>query len=234
MSEIRTALTRKFGPLPAWAWGAILLVFVLAYRKLSGQYNAPSAATTDPGSDATVQEPQEPTTLQPGESVYDPNTGQLISTAPEQQPTDPADPTTRPKPVVLRPGQGVYDPATGKLVTLPHVKPGKGKRKPKPKPHHRKPRKPKHPHHGEHKPKPHGHGNVKHPRPRKTHTAATVKPKARARQRFTPDASGKPQKARMRSMGPRTGAMRQRPAASHPKARNDSHIHPKATRRRHR
>lgn len=89
MSDIRTALTRKFGPLPAWAWLTIFGAAVYFYRtRMSGGGSGRTLATeTKPDIQPTDPvTPQSPVTLQPGESVYDPNTGQLIGTAPEQQP----------------------------------------------------------------------------------------------------------------------------------------------------
>lgn len=75
---IGATLTRKFGPLPAWLWIVLFGVGVWYYRnKLSA-----TATGTGTGSVApTPVTPQAQTVLQPGESVYDPNTGAL-TTAP--------------------------------------------------------------------------------------------------------------------------------------------------------
>lgn len=204
MSEIRNALSRKFGPLPAWAWAAIGLAAVFAYRSLRGEY-APGATTggtgTDGSADFTPPERQEPVTLQPGESVYDPNTGQLVGTAPEQQTPEPTTPDAPP----LNP-------------TAP--KPPKVKRKPKPKPHHHKK------HQGEtHKTR--GKGSLKDRITRKRKKKPAAK-KVHARQVYHP--AKKPAgKSRLRAIPVRKPAVRQRPAATHPKAHAASHGHPKAT-----
>lgn len=72
------ALTRKFGPLPAWAWAALLFVGVWYYRNKLGA----AASGTGTGSvGPSPVPPQAQTVLQPGESLYDPNTGAL-TTAP--------------------------------------------------------------------------------------------------------------------------------------------------------
>lgn len=69
---LKGALTRKFGPLPAWAWALLLGVGVWYYRnKMSGASSAtPQTSTT--GS-------QDPLVVDPGESTFDPGTGGLIS-----------------------------------------------------------------------------------------------------------------------------------------------------------
>lgn len=92
ISDIRAALTRKLGPLPAWAWLAIFAGAVFLWRRGHGGSTA-SAATTDTGNgvDLTPPEPQDPITLQPGESVYNPATGQLIA-SPVPLPTEPVVP----------------------------------------------------------------------------------------------------------------------------------------------
>ena len=77
-SGIKGSLTKKLGPLPAWAWGLVALVGVWWYRnKTSGTVSGTGTGSVGPA--ATT--PQAQTTLQPGESVYDPNTGTL-TTAP--------------------------------------------------------------------------------------------------------------------------------------------------------
>lgn len=110
LTDIRTALTRKFGPLPAWAWLTITAAAVYFYRSRNGGGTAAAAAATSDATPADPSTPQDPVTLGPGESVYNPNTGQLIGTSPEQQPTtDPTDST----PIVAGPGESIYDPRTG-------------------------------------------------------------------------------------------------------------------------
>lgn len=93
IADIRTAFTRKFGPLPAWAWLTILAGVVYLWRKRAAGTGTTGGATTDTSTaDLTPPDPQDPVVLQPGESVYNPSTGELIGTAPEQQP--PPDATT--------------------------------------------------------------------------------------------------------------------------------------------
>ena len=76
MDRIKNALTRKFGPLPAWAWLGLIALAIYYYRKHQ------SSSSTGTGSVATVPPtPQPGQVLEPGESYYDPNTGEL-STAP--------------------------------------------------------------------------------------------------------------------------------------------------------
>jgi|SRR5215469_497265 len=78
-SGIAGALTRKFGPLPAWAWAVIAFVGIYYYRK---KLSSSSSSTTGIPTDTTAAPtPQAPQVLQPGESLYDPNTGAL-TTAP--------------------------------------------------------------------------------------------------------------------------------------------------------
>lgn len=77
MSKIKSALTRKWGPLPAWAWFAIVGGVYYFYRKYSA--TASGTGTGSVGPAAATPQPQ--TVLQPGESVYDPNSGSL-TTAP--------------------------------------------------------------------------------------------------------------------------------------------------------
>lgn len=80
---IGAALKRKLGPLPVWAWsviGGIVLYFLRKRGYLGGMGAAQSGETFQP-SQANATPPQAQVPLQPGESVYDPNTGAL-STAP--------------------------------------------------------------------------------------------------------------------------------------------------------
>lgn len=83
MSDIQRALARKFGPLPAWAWAIIGGGSLYYYRNKTGSASKIATGSTS----STVPAPnvtdntgagQSPIPLAPGESVYDPNTGQLI------------------------------------------------------------------------------------------------------------------------------------------------------------
>lgn len=76
LDRIKSALTRKIGPFPAWGWLTIILVAVYWYRHHTSSTTTAATATTDTSTPAT---PQDPVTLQPGESVYDPNTGGLVT-----------------------------------------------------------------------------------------------------------------------------------------------------------
>lgn len=79
MSKITDALKKKWGPLPAWVWlfgGGLVYYF---YRQYSSTSSASSTGTGSVAPAAATPQPQ--TVLEPGESVYDPNTGTL-TTAP--------------------------------------------------------------------------------------------------------------------------------------------------------
>lgn len=76
MNNIKETLTRKLGPFPAWVWLVIIGVGIWWYRNHSA-----SATTTADTSSVSPATPESPITLDPGESVYDPNSGQL-TTAP--------------------------------------------------------------------------------------------------------------------------------------------------------
>lgn len=73
-SGIMGALTRKIGPLPAWAWAILAGIGVWYYRNKLSAASSTSTSTTTP-TDTSAS--QSPVVLQPGESVYDPNTGAL-------------------------------------------------------------------------------------------------------------------------------------------------------------
>lgn len=75
---MKSALTRKLGPLPAWVWLATFGVAYYLYRRYTG--NSVSGTGTGSVGPAAVT-PQPITTLPPGYSAYDPNSGAL-STAP--------------------------------------------------------------------------------------------------------------------------------------------------------
>lgn len=96
MSDLKGALTRKFGPLPAWAWLAITAVSLYFWRSRGGGGGGVTSTGTGDTTAPEAPEPRDPITLSPGESVYDPNTGQLVSTAPEQQPAPEAPEATAP------------------------------------------------------------------------------------------------------------------------------------------
>jgi hypothetical protein len=82
MGRIKQALTRKLGPLPAWAWAGVLLGAVLVYRRYTGGGRALVNNTGTPTDNTSAPDRQEPVVLSPGESVYDPNTGQLLGGGP--------------------------------------------------------------------------------------------------------------------------------------------------------
>lgn len=216
-SKVRESLTRKLGPLPVWAWALMLGAGIFLYRTARGQYTAGGGADASTSEPPESPEPQEPFTVGPGESVFDPNTGQLVHGSPDQG--DTPEPMA---PVTLKPGQSVFDPNTGKLVTAPAPKPPKRKRKPKPKPHHGRGKKPGPRGHGRNKPR--GGDKVKNPHPRHRHKPPShpsngrKRPQARATQIFR----------RTPSSTPRWGVMRQRPPATHPAPSTDARNHPKA------
>ena len=130
--EVGAALKRKFGPLPAWAWAGIGGGALYFYRRsksgagVLGAANVPAASSPD----VTDQSGglQSPLSLAPGESVYDPNTGQLLSPPlpPEVGSSDGGGDT----------GAGGAAPAPA--PSSPKAKKPKagGKRKQKPKPKH--------------------------------------------------------------------------------------------------
>lgn len=117
MNRIKGALTRKLGPLPAWIWLGLFTVAVIVYRARANNGINPVNVSDDTPTPTDAVSKGDPVTLQPGESVYDPNTGAVSGGAPEQ--VTPPDPTAPPDPVVLDPGQGVYDPGTGQFITNP-------------------------------------------------------------------------------------------------------------------
>ena len=76
--NIGESLKRKIGPLPVWVWAIAGFALVWYYRnKLSAGSTASGTGTGSVGPTPTT--PQPTTVLQPGESVYDPNTGTLSS-----------------------------------------------------------------------------------------------------------------------------------------------------------
>lgn len=82
LDTIGAALKRKLGPLPVWVWAIIggMVLYFLRSKGYFGGAGADQGETLQPRQ-ADAREPQQSTLLQPGESVYDPNTGTL-STAP--------------------------------------------------------------------------------------------------------------------------------------------------------
>lgn len=114
LNQIKTRLTNKLGPLPVWAWAAITGAAIYVYRVRKGTAAALVDNTGIPTDTTTAATPRDPVTLQPGEQVYDPNTGQLVGAGPGQAG---ATGTTSPL-VPLGPGT-YYDPTTGNTVTVP-------------------------------------------------------------------------------------------------------------------
>lgn len=82
MDNIKSALTRKFGPLPAWAWLLAIFAGVWWYRhKYGSTASTVSTSATSGGDTSGTGDTNPPTVLEPGESVYDSGTGTL-TTAP--------------------------------------------------------------------------------------------------------------------------------------------------------
>jgi hypothetical protein len=100
IATIAAPLERKVGPLPVWAYAAVLGAVFLVYR-MSAKSGAATPATGGTGvnGSATAADPtaggsaggssgaQPVTTLQPGQTAYDPNTA-VTSTAPAVSLTD--------------------------------------------------------------------------------------------------------------------------------------------------
>jgi len=168
MTKLKQSLTRKVGPLPAWAWAIIAGTALYIYRSRQALASgAGTPASTDANSPGVTDQTgggaggggAEPVTLGPGESVYDPNTGQLIGAAPDQQSAD-----TQP-PITLEPGESAFDPNTGEVVG-PDAEPQTGaagtnvpgkhkasRHKPKAKHGHKRTKGVGHPTHGKTKPR---------------------------------------------------------------------------------
>jgi hypothetical protein len=83
VNKIKTTLTRKIGPLPAWAWLAVLGGVLLYMRRKT------SAATQSDGTDTTPD-----TTDNTGSSTYDPAPSDGGGAADGGDPGDGTDPTT--------------------------------------------------------------------------------------------------------------------------------------------
>lgn len=83
LDSIGAALKRKLGPLPVWVWAILggIVVYFLRSRGYFGSTLGTDTGTTLQPSQRPTDAPQAQTVLQPGESIYDPNSGAL-STAP--------------------------------------------------------------------------------------------------------------------------------------------------------
>lgn len=79
MSDIKDKLTRKVGPLPVWVWILVIFVGVWWYRNHTSSSSSTTNNTGTPTDTTTATTPQPITTLEPGESAYDPNTGGLLT-----------------------------------------------------------------------------------------------------------------------------------------------------------
>lgn len=75
MSRVGEALKRKIGPLPAWAWTLIAGVGIYLYRRSHASVTGTGTGSVAP----TPVTPQDSTTLDPGQSLYDPNSGALVT-----------------------------------------------------------------------------------------------------------------------------------------------------------
>lgn len=106
-TSIRNALTRRFGPLPAWVWLGVFAVAVILYRRWQTIHGVIETGASGEVVDSTAT-PGDPVTVSAGEGIYDPATGQLKTVTPEELPLDP---------VTLEPGQAVYNPNTGQVAT---------------------------------------------------------------------------------------------------------------------
>ena len=217
VSRVREALTRKLGPLPVLAWALIAGVGLYLYRaRNSAAGPTASTDTNTPNTESTS--PQDPVTLQPGESVYDPNTGALVSGTPQSE-----TPVTPPL-VPLTPGASFYDPNTGQVVTAPggssadvssNPKTKTSKRTKKTKAQHRESKPVKRTTTGKKKPR-------SAPRLKGVSRSAgtAIRKSARAVGFSAPRSRGTvrtphPQTTRTRAKTTSPAAMRQRPAATH-------------------
>lgn len=84
-NNIKAALTKKYGPAPAWAWLLIFGLGVWYYRRKFGSVTGTSTTSGTGTGSVTPGPGPDPGTgsqvLQPGESVYDPTAG-VLATAP--------------------------------------------------------------------------------------------------------------------------------------------------------
>jgi hypothetical protein len=138
MTRVGEALKRKFGPLPAWAWAGIALVAVLFYRRYKGQQDSMGGAVSPispvgelQGSD---QPKRDPVVLQPGESVYDPETGKTTGGGGNDGTEGPPGPQGPPGPA----GTPAPRPKRKPPIRKPKPKTGHHPRKPVPHPQHPK------------------------------------------------------------------------------------------------
>lgn len=210
VQTIGTALRRKLGPFPVWVW-AIAGGGVLYLLRAQGYFGSrvETGETLQP-SQADAREPQAQVPLQPGESVYDPNTGGL-TTAPGGEVGDadlPDDENTKLLTAILA------------AVTKKKPKPRAAKHK---KPKHKKPKaKPAH------KQKPVHHTGTS------GHKKNPAKPRSKVTVRWKPERMKKPKKSVLTPLKPRTlktasaKTTRQRPTT--PMVTRSSHTqHPVST-----
>lgn len=219
MANVKASLQRKLGPLPVWAWALIAGAALYVYRTRRAIGSASNAANLDATSpsaqDNTGSGSQlDPVTLEPGQSAYDPNTGQLVSA-----PGTPGNGGSNGDGSAADPGNTSGDPdiwtdpnkGTKKLKP-PHGSSRKTltervKRKPKNKPHHSTHGKPTaKPPSGKGKPRTMGRILKNSSRVKSGHGA----PKARVRGAANSAPSGA---SRARAASAPKVAIRQRPAA---------------------
>lgn len=78
IGEVGSALKRKLGPLPAWAWAGILAGGLIYYRRLKGQQDATGTPTSPVGEITDQTAAPSPTVLQPGETYVPPGFGGIV------------------------------------------------------------------------------------------------------------------------------------------------------------
>lgn len=139
MSNIKNALTKKFGPFPAWVWAVIIGGAYYYYEKHKAASTTATTATTAAASTTTGD--TTPTPLAPGQSLYVPGTG--LVTAPGTYGGGSAGTTTPTQPYLGIGGGPLYtspyatpnpNPTTSGSTNPPTSSVGgkpKGKRKPK-------------------------------------------------------------------------------------------------------
>lgn len=226
MNKLTQSLKRKWGPLPVWAWAAITGAAIFVYRARTSLGGSASTSTTAPDVTDQTGSGAEPVTLGPGESVYDPNTGQLVGGAPDQAGTQPNVPLD---PIPLAPGEQVYDPNTGQLIgnnPAPESTPGtkkhrRTKRKPKAKGHAEKHRSTiTKPHAHAHKTRPRSRAKLTNPLHRKSGSGAPRgKPHSKPSPTRKPARRPATQVPRVRAHAAATPALRAHPAPARPAAR---------------
>lgn len=224
MGNVKASLKRKFGPLPVWAWALIAGAALYVYRTrraIGSASNAASLDATSPDIQDMSGSRLDPVTLEPGQSAYDPNTGQLVSAAPEQMDTSGGAGGAGSDGSALDAGDNTADPAvwsevnpaaTARKIKAPHGHSKKtltirSKRHPKRKAQHDAHGKPvAKSHSGKGKPRTVGKILKKTARFKSGHGA----PKARVRGAAASHPSGAP---RARAASAPKVAIRQRPAA---------------------